>query len=94
MTWNPLRVRRLRAERRLAAVLLALPADRHYGWPLTRQAGISSGTMYPALLRMQRDGWLTDGWEPEPDGRPARRWYKLTELGRRELALLLRGAGA
>ncbi|WP_148310140.1 PadR family transcriptional regulator [Nocardia otitidiscaviarum] len=94
MTWNPLRARRVRAERRVCAVLLALSADRHYGWPLARQAGVSSGTVYPVLWRMLRDGWLTDGWEtPEPEDRPPRRWYKLTELGRRELTMLLRTIG-
>lgn len=36
MTWNPLRARRECDTRRIAAVILALPDDRHYGWPLSR----------------------------------------------------------
>lgn len=49
MTWNPLRARRERDTRRVAAVFLALPNDRHYGWPLFRAAGLASGSGYPIL---------------------------------------------
>ncbi|WP_280448467.1 PadR family transcriptional regulator [Nocardia brasiliensis] len=89
-TWNPLRARRERNIRRVAAVLLALPDDRHFGYELARRAGISSGAAYPILWRMRADTWLQEGWEEEPSDRPPRRYYWLTVSGQRELTALLR----
>ncbi|WP_280319971.1 PadR family transcriptional regulator [Nocardia wallacei] len=90
MIRNPLRARRDRAQRRLAEVFLARPDACHFGWDTARAARISSGVLYPLLARMEVDGWLESGWEdPAPVDRPARRWYRLTELGRLELSALL-----
>ena len=48
-----------------------------------------SGTVYPALSRLERDGCLKSAWEDEAqahdDGRPARRYYRLTAPGTRVL---------
>ncbi|WP_375390181.1 PadR family transcriptional regulator [uncultured Amnibacterium sp.] len=44
--------------------------------------------LYPLLSRMLVSGWLEDEWEPPSEvetGRPARRYYRITELGLREL---------
>ena len=91
MSWSPFRARRERTLRRLASAMLALPDGKHFVWPMIRDAGISSGTIYPTLARLEVDGWVVSGWQdPAPEGRPRRRWYQLTELGRRELAALLR----
>jgi PadR family transcriptional regulator PadR len=75
----------------VAAALLEDPDDRHWGYDLTVQAKVSSGTLYPILWRMFEAGWLADGWEdPATTGsRPARRYYTLTDLGRLELTALL-----
>ncbi len=94
MSWNPLRAHRERALRRLVAAFLDQPDARHFGWEISRTAGIGPGYMYPLLIRMCAHGWLTDGWEdPPPTDRPRRRWYQVTELGKRELAALLRTEG-
>ncbi|WP_280185483.1 MULTISPECIES: PadR family transcriptional regulator [Nocardia] len=94
MSWNPFRARRERGRLRIAAVLLAFPDDEHYGYSLSRRAQVSSGVLYPVLARMRRDGWLTDGWQPVVEGqRYRRRWYRLTDTGRHELANLLIKAG-
>jgi DNA-binding PadR family transcriptional regulator len=46
------------------------------------------------LTRFELRGWVISGWEdPEPEDRPARRWYRLTELGKRELTALVRVPG-
>ncbi len=51
-----------------------------------------SGVLYPTLQRMLAEGWLSDGWEDsaETNGqRPVRRYYELTDKGRRELGGLV-----
>ena len=47
--------------------------------------------MYPRLRQMLELGWLTDGWQAsaEVSGRPPRRYYELTDIGRLELTRLL-----
>jgi PadR family transcriptional regulator PadR len=47
-----------------------------------RQAGIVvvEGTIYPLLLRLQRDGLLKHEWRDNPDG-PARKYYTVTGFG-------------
>jgi PadR family transcriptional regulator, regulatory protein PadR len=46
---------------------------------------IDHGSLYPALHRMVRKGWLTSGWQGARTGRPMK-FYRLTPLGRRQLA--------
>ncbi|WTF89209.1 PadR family transcriptional regulator [Micromonospora globbae] len=50
-----------------------------------RETELPSGTLYPVLARMEAEGWLTSERETEKahgQGRPRRRYYTLTELGR------------
>jgi PadR family transcriptional regulator, regulatory protein PadR len=65
------------------------------GIELMKTARVSSGTLYPILLRLEKAGVLTSRWEtgrPEDLGRPRRRYYKLTssgaQLARKSLAEL------
>jgi len=47
---------------------------------------LSSGTLYPILLRFEREGLLESRWEkdrPEKLGRPRRRFYRMTQAGAR-----------
>jgi PadR family transcriptional regulator PadR len=78
----------------LALALMSAPNERHWGYELSKTSGVRSGAMYPRLRQMLDEGWLTDGWETseEAGGRPARRYYRLTEDGQRELGALLRRA--
>jgi len=43
------------------------------------------GTLYPALYRMERRGWITSKWGLSENNRKAR-YYRLTSAGRRQLA--------
>lgn len=55
-----------------------------YGLEIAKEAGIKSGTLYPALARLERDGLLESRWEeadPAEEGRPRRRMYTLTAPG-------------
>jgi DNA-binding PadR family transcriptional regulator len=64
----------------LAAFLQQPDADR-YGLELMRATSLSSGRLYPILVRLQEAGWVQAQWEkPEPD-RLARRYYRLTPDG-------------
>ena len=54
------------------------------GADIMRAADISSGTLYPILLRFERTGALSSRWEderPQDLGRPRRRLYRLTAAG-------------
>jgi DNA-binding PadR family transcriptional regulator len=71
-------------------VLQAIAGGYQYGFDIIDQTDLPSGTVYPALGRLERDGLVTSAWESEQDahadGRPARRYYKLTAPGVKALA--------
>ncbi|MBV1940831.1 PadR family transcriptional regulator [Streptomyces sp. BV286] len=68
-------------------VLHAFLADAEnvfYGAGLTASTGVSSGSLYPALTRLEREGWITgmgEDVDPREVGRPARRLYRMTGRG-------------
>ena len=45
---------------------------------------VEQGSLYPALERLQKKGWLTSKWGESPTGRRAR-YYTITAVGRRQL---------
>lgn len=75
----------------VAIALLCSPGQRHWGYELTKVAGVRSGVLYPMLTRMLDEGWLTDGWEDPAtiQGRPPRRYYELTNEGKLQLGALV-----
>jgi PadR family transcriptional regulator len=46
---------------------------------------VEHGSLYPALHRLVRKGWLSGQWQDTPKGRPMK-FYRLTAAGRRQLA--------
>jgi transcriptional regulator len=50
-----------------------------------RALQIEEGALYPALHRMEQKGWLASDWGFSDQGRRAR-FYRLTSVGRRQLA--------
>jgi len=67
-------------------VLLDSPADETYGLEVVRASGVSAGTAYAILRRLEDEGLLDGRWEtidPEDEGRPPRRYYRLNGEGRR-----------
>ena len=72
------------------SVLHAIADGYQYGFDVIEQTGLPSGTVYPALSRLERDGLVKSAWENQheahADGRPARRYYKLTAPGVKALA--------
>ncbi|MEV4351605.1 helix-turn-helix transcriptional regulator [Actinoplanes sp. NPDC049596] len=82
---------------KVLAALLADPAADRYGLQLMADTGLPSGTLYPILVRLERAGWVTSEWEkidPVAEGRPSRRYYRLTADGataaQREVAAMQR----
>ncbi len=76
-------------------VLHLLSPGEAYGYEivtkLTEQSngslGITDGTLYPVLYRLERAGFVEVRWETRPRGVP-RKYYKLTPAGHAELAQL------
>lgn len=67
--------------------LLAVPGRELYGLELVKATGFASGTIYPVLARLEDAGWISSRVEdidPVANGRPRRRYYKLTEFGIRQ----------
>jgi PadR family transcriptional regulator, regulatory protein PadR len=68
--------------RRIVAAMLADPMGEFSGLDLARLARLSSGTIYPALARLENAGWICARWESSPaEGRNRRRFYRLTGSG-------------
>jgi PadR family transcriptional regulator, regulatory protein PadR len=64
--------------------LLVEPTQEMYGLQICQAAGLPSGTIHPILARFEALGWLESQWEdvsPQEEGRPRRRYYRLTEGG-------------
>lgn len=67
---------------RLLAALLERPRAWRYGYELSQETGLKSGTLYPLLMRLSERGLLADEWrEPQEAGRPPRHVYRLTPDG-------------
>jgi len=47
---------------------------------------VEHGSLYPALHRLERKGWLAARWEVPKDGKREFKYYRLTPAGRKQLA--------
>jgi transcriptional regulator len=45
------------------------------------------GSLYPALHRLERRGWVTSKWEMAPDRNREFKYYRLTDKGRKQLVV-------
>jgi PadR family transcriptional regulator PadR len=72
-----------------AMILQAISAGFVYGFSIMEMTGLPSGTVYPAMRRLERDGLIRSQWErqaiAEAEQRPARKYYKLTAAGKSTL---------
>lgn len=86
--------RRTQVRLAIAAELLRGSERVHWGYELSRNAGVGAGSMYPFLSELLERGCLSDGWEEltKASGRPPRRYYRVTEDGKRFLAEFLNAA--
>lgn len=72
-----------------ALILQGINAGCVYGFSLMEMTGLPSGTVYPALRRLERDELIRSQWErqaiADAEQRPPRKYYKLTAAGRATL---------
>ncbi|MFT5138378.1 MAG: PadR family transcriptional regulator PadR [Lysobacterales bacterium] len=88
-------VDKLRMELRRGALPLAVLAqlrEEHYGYSLRKQLNargleIDEGTLYPLIRRLEKQGLLVSEWRF--DDKRKKRYYRISELGDKVLALLV-----
>src|SRR5271154_99292 len=57
------------------------PTAWRYGYELSRETGLKSGTLYPILMRLAKYSLLETKWVTTEDGVPPRHTYRLTPNG-------------
>jgi PadR family transcriptional regulator PadR len=75
-------------------ILQALAAEARHGWAISERVQqissdvlrIQQGSLYPALHRLERRGWIKARWGTSENNRKAK-FYELTKAGRRELEI-------
>jgi PadR family transcriptional regulator, regulatory protein PadR len=74
-------------------LLKILALEPLHGWAISQRLKlvsgdvlqVSDGSLYPALHKLEQEGWITAEWKTSELGRRAK-FYSLTRLGRRQLA--------
>jgi PadR family transcriptional regulator PadR len=74
-------------------ILKTLALGATHGWDISQRIQqmsrdvlrINQGSLYPALHRLEQQGWITSEWGSSDNNRRAK-FYKLTAKGRRQLA--------
>lgn len=64
------------------AALLQNADDWRYGYDLSRETKLKSGSLYPILIRLKERGWMQSKWQHEKDQKP-RHMYRLNAMGQR-----------
>jgi len=73
-------------------LLKILALEPLHGWAISQRLKqvsgdvlqVSDGSLYPALHKLEQEGWITAQWKTSELGRRAK-FYSLTRLGRRQL---------
>src|ERR1041384_6139980 len=75
-------------------ILRILELEPRTGWAISQRLRqmsnetlqVSHGSLYPALHKLEHEGWIRGEWKPSETGRPAN-LYSLSRAGRRQLQL-------
>jgi PadR family transcriptional regulator PadR len=74
----------------MALILQALDYGYRYGFDIMTITGLASGTVYPALRRLEDADFVISKWErpaiAQQEQRPPRKYYEVTKAGRTALA--------
>lgn len=77
-----------------ALVLTMIRAGCRYGFDIMEATGLPSGTVYPALRRLEENQLVQSRWEKEAtalaEQRPARKYYRLTLRGQQAQTLAMK----
>ena len=73
-------------------ILRTLQQEPKHGWAIAKRIEqisgdvlkVQQGSLYPALYRLERDGWIAAAWRASETGRDAK-FYALTRAGRAHL---------
>jgi transcriptional regulator len=73
-------------------ILKTIAAEPQHGWAIAQRIAVVSqdvlsvqqGSLYPALHRLERKGWIKAHWGSSENNRRAK-YYELTAKGRRQL---------
>ena len=73
-------------------ILKILALEPLNGWAISQRLkqissdvlGVSDGSLYPALHKLEQRGWITAEWKPSGNNRRAK-YYSLTRLGQKQL---------
>jgi len=72
-----------------AMILQAVSAGYVYGFGIMEMTGLPSGTVYPAMRRLERDELIQSQWEKQAiadrEQRPPRKYYEITKKGKTTL---------
>jgi len=74
-------------------ILKTLALETMHGWGISQRIQqisegvltVNQGSLYPALYRLEQQGWITSEWGNSENNRQAK-YYKLTREGHRQLA--------
>ena len=74
-------------------ILKTLDLEPMHGWGITQRIQqvsedvlqVNQGSLYPALHRLEEQGWISATWKTSENNRQAK-YYELTPLGRKQLA--------
>jgi PadR family transcriptional regulator, regulatory protein PadR len=73
-------------------ILKTLALEPMHGWGITQRIQqisegvlrVNQGSLYPALLRLEQQGWIASEWGTSENNRQAK-YYRLTRTGRKQL---------
>jgi transcriptional regulator len=74
-------------------ILKTLATGELHGWGISQRIqqisqgvlSVNQGSLYPALYRLEEQGWISSEWGSSENNRQAK-YYKLTRTGRKQLA--------
>src|SRR5215471_1532995 len=86
--------REARLTHNTALILQAINCGFVYGFSIMEMTGLPSGTVYPAMRRMEEDQLIRSRWERQEiadrEQRPPRKYYQLTSSGKKALETSLK----
>src|SRR5436305_3403558 len=79
-------------------IMRTIATEKLHGWAIAQRIQqlskevlqVNQGSLYPALQRLERQGWITADWGSSENGRKAR-FYRLTPPGKKRLEHELEG---